>query len=384
MQSNLDFSVFYEAFLLFWSRIFLLQQRSLMKKYAIVLLFTISLLAFSCGDDDGESTNGNLIGPLQINQVQYWAYQIQDVAAPGAVDKLADSHYDMLVLEPTRTDWSSDDKNFDTKAMVERLKQTAAGDGEHRKLLIAYIDIGEAENWRWYWTWSEDWVQGDPRPADWPDYILTHDPDGWEGNFPVAYWDEEWKNIVMYGNGLSSAPYGDYSSIIDEVIKSGFDGIYLDWVEGFENTQVIKRAQADGVDPAVEMIKFIDEMRAYANQRKPDFIIIQQNAAALCEGHPELFSKIDAIAQEAIWYDGEAFDDWDAADGYDIANDQDLVDYYIGYLNQYRNNSVPVFDCEYALIEAPIAYQKSILQGFIPYCTRRSLSKLTTKTPPGY
>jgi hypothetical protein len=44
--------------------------------------------------------------------VAYWAYQIQDISAPGAVDSLAVSHYDMLVIEPTRTDWSSDDKNF--------------------------------------------------------------------------------------------------------------------------------------------------------------------------------------------------------------------------------------------------------------------------------
>ena len=37
------------------------------------------------------------------------------------------------------------DKNFDTKGMIDRLKNTPASDGVHRKLLIAYIDIGEAE-----------------------------------------------------------------------------------------------------------------------------------------------------------------------------------------------------------------------------------------------
>ncbi len=81
--------------------------------------------------------------------------------------------------------------------------------------------------------------------------------------------------------------------------------------------------------PAAEMIAFIQEMRDYAEDRVSDFIIIQQNAAALAEG-------------------------------------------------------VPVFNCEYALDASNDAYAKCYGQGFIPYCTRRSLSRLTTKPPPGY
>ena len=50
--------------------------------------------------------------------------------------------------------------------MVERLKQSSAHDGTHRKLIIAYIDIGEADDWRWYWNWSQEWQEGDPLPDD--------------------------------------------------------------------------------------------------------------------------------------------------------------------------------------------------------------------------
>jgi cysteinyl-tRNA synthetase len=351
------------------------------------------LLAGCVGNDedngDDEKDNGGngeptTDEPLPLSEVQYWAYQIQDLGATGAVDKLAKTHYDMLVLEPTRTDWSSDDKNFDTAGMVQKLQNTAASDNEHRKLIIAYIDIGEAEDWRWYWTWSTEWEPNTPRPSDWPDYILTHDPDGWTGNYPVAYWDVRWKDLVMYGDNQNSNPYGNYTSIIDEVLKDGFDGIYLDWVEGFENTEVIKEAQKLGLDPAAEMIQFIREMREYSTARNPDFIIIQQNAAALCDGHTELFAEIDAIAQEAIWFDGDAFDEWDAEDGYDSLNDQDLVDYYLEYLDQYLDADIPVFDCEYALDDADTAYQNAYDKGYVPYCTRRSLSKLTTTPPPDY
>jgi cysteinyl-tRNA synthetase len=331
-------------------------------------------------DSEGESVKQ----PLDLDEVQYWAYQLQEISEPGSVPALEASHYDMLVLEPTRTDWSSDDRLFDTKAMVTRLKNSAASDDLHRKLVIAYIDIGEAEDWRWYWTWSTDWDCVPPIPEDWPDYILSCDPDGWSGNYPLAYWDARWKDIIIYGENQDSSPHGDYNSVIDEVIKSGFDGIYLDWVEAFEDDSVIVAAQQSGVDPAKEMIGFIREMRDYASLRDPNFIIIQQNAAALIDGHPELTNVIDAIAQEAIWYDGDADVDWDDPKGYDYANDQELVDYYIDYLWEYQVAGLPVFDCEYALEEAADAYTNAKNAGFIPYVTRRSLSRLTTTPPPDY
>jgi cysteinyl-tRNA synthetase len=337
------------------------------------------ILLITAGCDEIEK---NCSGkPLALSEIRFWGYQIQDINADGVVDSLAESHYDMLVLEPTRTDWSSKARDFNTKEMVPRLKNTCASDGDHRKLIIAYIDIGEAEDWRWYWSWSEEWKEDDPKPEDWPDYIITHDPDGWGGNYPVAYWDKTWKDIVIYGENQSSSPYGDYNSIIDEVIKDGFDGIYLDWVEAFENEEVIQAAVDAGLDPAEEMIRFIGEMREYAEERNPEFIIIQQNAASLAEGHSELFSVIDAIAQEAIWYDGDATDNWNDPHGHDAVNDDDLVEYYLYYLDLYQKADIPVFACEYALIFADDAYEKAYEMDYVPYVTRRSLGRLTT-TPP--
>jgi len=327
---------------------------------------------------------GSGLQPKDLDDVQYWGYQIQAISEKGMVDALEASHYDMLVLEPTRTDWSSVDRLFDTRAMVTRLKNSTASDGVHRKLVIAYIDIGEAEDWRWYWTWSTDWDCAPPIPDDWPDYIISCDPDGWSGNYPLAYWDERWKDIIIYGENQDSSPYGDYNSVIDEVIRSGFDGIYLDWVEAFEDDTVIAEAKKAGLDPAEEMIGFIQEMRDYATARNPNFIIIQQNAASLIDGHPELANVIDAIAQEAIWYDGDADVDWGSSDGYDYPNDQALVDYYLAYLWDYQDADLPVFDCEYALGNADDAYSNAIKEDFIPYATRRSLSQLTTTPPPGY
>lgn len=320
---------------------------------------------------------------LPLTAVKFWAYQIQNVSEPGMVAALAAPPYDMLILEPTRTDWSSDNKYFDTQEMVTQLQATKAGDGRHRKLVLAYIDIGEAEDWRWYWTWSTGWDCQSAKPADWPDYILSCDPDGWAGNYPVAYWDPAWQDLVIYGQTQATAPYRNYTSMIDEVIKDGFDGIYLDWVEAFENEDVMAAAAAANIDPATAMIDFIQEMRLYAQARNPDFLIIQQNAAALIDGHPELTQIIDAIAQEAVWYDGDATDHWDDPNGYDFENDPELVNYYLDYLSDYQAAGLPVFACEYALLQADTAYALAYARGFVPYVTRRSLGRLTTTPPPG-
>lgn len=352
-----------------------------MGKKVILVLILIILIFFASYSFITYKDHLNSQKPLKLSQIKYWAYQIQGIENPGAVTALSTSNYDMLVIEPTKTDWSSNNsKNFDTKSMVSMLKSSKASDKVHRKLVIAYINIGEAEDWRWYWKWSK-WQSGDSRPGDLPNYVLIPDPDGWSGNFPVAYWDPEWKDIIIYGKDQDSSPYRDYKSTIDEAIDDGFDGVYLDWVEGYENEAVIAEAKKQGKDPQVEMIKFIKEIKDYAKSRDPDFIIIQQNGVGLCDGHPEIFSLIDGISQEAIWYDGTAFDDWDAPNGYDVPTDPELTNYYINYLEKYKEAGVPVFNCEYALNYSDDAYEKSYNFGFIPYCTRRSLSNITTVPP---
>jgi cysteinyl-tRNA synthetase len=321
---------------------------------------------------------------MSLDEVGYWAYQLQGISDQGAVDRLVESHYDLLVLEPTRTDWSSGDRDFDTAGMVARLKGSKASDGIHRKLVLAYIDIGQAEDWRWYWTWSRDWDCQPPVPEDWPDYILACDPDGWTGNYPVAYWDAAWKDIIIYGGDRGTEPGRDFASAIDEAIIDGFDGIYLDWVEGWETEAVQAAAQDAGLEAAQEMIAFLGEMRRYAAARHPGFLIIQQNAAELVDGRPDLLEVIDGIAQEAIWYDGDATDEWTDPDGYDWENDQDLTGYYLEFLAQYQNAKLPVFNCEYALERANLAYERAYAEGLVPYVSRRSLARLTTTPPPGY
>jgi len=80
---------------------------------------------------------------------------------------------------------------------------------------LAYISIGEAENYRYYWQsqWNND-------PPIWLD---EENPD-WHGNFKVRYWEPEWQNII----------YGNNQSYLKKVLDAGFDGAYLDIIDAFE------------------------------------------------------------------------------------------------------------------------------------------------------
>jgi cysteinyl-tRNA synthetase len=355
---------------------------------AVLLLFAIPLV---CRSEEPVNPKGEApavhsddSAPLPLNQVSTWAYQIQKLNDPGAVDALASSTYDLLVVEPTRTDWSDDaSKKFDARQMVTRLKGSKAGDGVHRKRVLAYIDIGEAEDWRWYWTWSKKWPKGKPRPADWPEYIAIPDPDGWSGDYPVCFFDPLWKDLIIYGKNQPATAERPYTSMIDEAVQDGFDGIYLDWVEAYQNDVIAGQAKKKGLDPAAEMIKFIGEMREYAKARNPDFIIIQQNAAELLDGHPELLKVIDAIGQEDLWYRGAADKDWESPKGHDIKTKSDENDTHLANLTKFLKSGKPVFTIHYTVKHADDVYALARAKGFVPYCSRTALSRLTTTPPPG-
>jgi hypothetical protein len=56
--------------------------------------------------------------PLPLSSVRYWAYQIQGLDTSGAIDKIVNSKYDMVIIEPTVTY----DPDFDARDMVNRIK----------------------------------------------------------------------------------------------------------------------------------------------------------------------------------------------------------------------------------------------------------------------
>lgn len=83
------------------------------------------------------------------------------------------------------------------------------------RLVIAYMSIGEAESYRYYW--DDSWLAG------LPGWLVDENPE-WESNYKVRYWDEEWQALI----------YGDDDAYLDMILNAGFDGVYLDIIDAFE------------------------------------------------------------------------------------------------------------------------------------------------------
>ena len=78
---------------------------------------------------------------MPLMQVRTFMYQLQGLENPSAVEALAKSDYDLLVVEPTAT--VRDQANFDMKAMVAKLHA-----GKPGRIVLAYLDAGQAESFR--------------------------------------------------------------------------------------------------------------------------------------------------------------------------------------------------------------------------------------------
>ena len=213
----------------------------------------------------------------KLANVSSWFYHIGFTLEGEMLQQMANSPYDLLVIEPIFTEVQN--RQYPIKQTIARLKAK-----QPARLVLAYIDIGEAEEWRSYW--QAGWKIGSP------EWIVADDPDGWEGNYPVAYWQDDWQEIWTGADGQ-----------IAQLVEAGFDGVYLDWIEAYSDENVIHAAQRQGVDPRAEMIDFVGKIAAAGRETYPEFIVIGQNAAELADSYR--YSQIlDGLAQEQVWYDG--------------------------------------------------------------------------------
>lgn len=83
------------------------------------------------------------------------------------------------------------------------------------RLVIAYMSIGEAENYRYYW--QSGW---NANPPSW----LAEENPNWPGNYKVRYWVKSWQDII----------YGNDNSYLKKILDAGFDGVYLDIIDAYE------------------------------------------------------------------------------------------------------------------------------------------------------
>lgn len=257
---------------------------------------------------------------LSVND---WTYQLQDVN----LQKLAASAFDLAVIDYSRD--GSDAKRW-TAAEIAALKET--------KLVLAYMSIGEAEDYRWYWrrAWKNDR----------PQWLGPVNPD-WSGNYKVRYWDSEWQAIVI--------------SYLDKIIDAGFDGVYLDIIDAYEFWQP-RRPTAER-----EMVDFVKKIAHHARvvRSQPNFGVFPQNGAELAV-HPDFVATATGIGREDLWYDGDSH------------NDPDDVRDGIRYLDKFKSAGKLVLVIDYVRKPANIKnfYETARARGYVPYASVRDLDQL--------
>ncbi len=121
------------------------------------------------------------------------------------IDAVDSSDFDLIIIDLYFNDeiLTSDD--------LAKLKTKPCG---ARRLLISYINIGAAENWRYYW--EEKWKVHRP---NW----LKKKYEGYEDEIWVKFWEQDWQDII----------YGNDNSYMKKIIDAGFDGAYLDNIEAY-------------------------------------------------------------------------------------------------------------------------------------------------------
>lgn len=145
---------------------------------------------------------------LKLSDAKNYLYLINPaniLTKRAYIKAIADTNFDMVTIdlffngEPLTT---SD---------LEKLKTKANGG---RRIVISYVNVGAAENWRQYW--KKGWKVNNPA---W----IKKEYAGYEDEFYVEFWHEDWKKII----------FGNDDSYVKKILDAGFDGAFLDNVEAY-------------------------------------------------------------------------------------------------------------------------------------------------------
>ncbi len=266
-------------------------------------------------------------GPLSA--AKSWHYQLDNID----VDRLTATPGDLLVIDYAKFMG----KLALTKQEVARIKAGPDGRGRY---VVAYLSVGESEEYRFYW--NAVWKSA---PPDW----LGEENCAWPQAHRVRFWLPGWKDINF------RAP----DSYLRRIIEAGFDGVYLDRVDIYE-TYEKERPGA-----RAEMIAFVRELAETAWQTKPGFFIIPQNAEALL-AEQSYRSFVDGLGKESLLHGASATA---------RRNSRIDIDWSMRLLKKLLGDGKPVFAVEYLLDNQHIDQTARELRGrsIVPTFQTRAL-----------
>ncbi len=275
-----------------------------------------------------------------------WGYQLQN-ADPS---QIANTSFDLVVIDYSR---DGSEAGEYTISEIELIKDSGV-------IPVAYISIGEAEDYRYYW--NESWFTN---PPSW----LGHENPEWPGNYPVKYWDRDWQKIIF--------------NYLDRIISQGFMGVYLDKIDSFEYWSDPNNGEGFHIseeEAAARMIDFVASIADYCRNRtgNPDFLVIPQNGENIIDydQNGTYLEKISGIGVEDLWYNGLQ------------PNPESYVQERIQYLDLIKEHDKIVLSVDY--VDDGTGYvgenkeriddyiNKARSKGYIPYAAKsdRALDEL--------
>ncbi len=198
------------------------------------------------------------------------------------------------------------------------------------KWLLAYISAGQAQPHEWYWqnAWNK-------KPPAWQIPRQTR-----FGSFNVNYWDLEWQKIVM--------------QTIDRIIKSGFDGMFVDQADPYYNGGFPGGASRENQRRSRDLVC---KMAKYARAKQPGFRIVTNGTADLLD-FTGFSGCVDGIAAEHLWFKGTH-----------VKGDPGYREFVLKQMPKAQKAGLKIFTFDYtdAADEIGFIVWQSDARGFIPF-----------------
>lgn len=178
--------------------------------------------------------------------------------------EIAAAPFDVKVI-----DIYDDNGNVFTPSQVAQM-----GGGPGSSLLLGYFSIGEAEDYRDYFSSIPQAAMGPENPQ-------------WQGNYQVAYWTPEWRTVA--------------TTYIDKMITAGYDGVYFDVVDEYQQAWAKANAPGGAAGAEQAMADLVAYLADYAHAKNPNFKIWANNAEELLS-NSTYFSHLDGMYKENLYY----------------------------------------------------------------------------------
>lgn len=151
----------------------------------------------------------NAADVMRLKQVKNFLILLNPERFPtraAYIEALAATNYDLLIVDL----YYGEDPL--TREETARLKRKANGGS---RLLLSYMSVGEAADYRPYW--NKEW------DSERPHWLAEPNPE-WPGSYKARYWSKEWQALL----------YGRPDAYLDRIIDAGFDGAFLDVMDAWQ------------------------------------------------------------------------------------------------------------------------------------------------------